>query len=423
MVTTGLVLLLLSGVILLPSTVLLAECIAVLWTSQETPGSLDCLRSQIAPSFVPCPVIQTGTRVGDRPFRFMVLMPAHNEELGIADCLRGLVCEVDSPDQILVVADNCTDQTAAIARSYGVNVVERHDPSRLGKGYALDYGLRHLESVQPDVVVMVDADCIVHPGSIHKISQLAFQKNRPVQAVYLMQTPETPSQRDLISALAFLFKNLVRPAGMAQLGLPCWLTGTGMAFPWSVIRQVSLGSGNLVEDMQMSVDLAIAGFAPLFCAEAEIRGRLPSQQASAKQQRTRWEHGHLKTLKTQIPRLLKAAVRQRRFELMALALDLAIPPLALLVLLWAMSCLFALISFAASGIILPLAISTLAGAFLFAAVLLGWYRFGRSLVPLSAILSVPFYVLWKVPLYFAFLFRPQTKWVRTERDILRVAED
>ncbi|GAB4461982.1 MAG: glycosyltransferase family 2 protein [Elainellaceae cyanobacterium] len=367
--------------------------------------------------------MQNDAEAGDRPFRFVVLVPAHNEELGISDCLRDLIREVDSSDQILVVADNCTDQTAAIARSHGVNVIERQDPDQLGKGYALDYGLKHLQSVLPDVVVMMDADCVSHPGSIHRIAQIAFQEDRPVQAVYLMQTPETPSQRDLISALAFLFKNLVRPAGMAQLGFPCWLTGTGMAFPWSVIRRVSLGSGNLVEDMQMSVDLAIAGSAPLFCAAAGIGGRLPSHEASAKQQRTRWEHGHLKTLKTQVPRLLSAALRQRRFDLIALALDLAVPPLALLVLLWAGSCLLALIGFVASGIILPLVISALSGVFLLAAVLLGWYRFGRSLVPLSALLSVPFYVLWKVPLYFAFLFRPQTKWIRTDRDNLRAVED
>lgn len=419
MVTTGWVLVLLSGVVLIPIAVLFVECVAAFRSSQQVPDSLVHSRSQIG--LLSC--TQNDAEVGDRPFRFMILMPAHNEELGISDCLRDLVREVDSPKQVLVVADNCTDQTAAIARSHGVNVIERQDLARMGKGYALDYGLRHLDSVQPDVVVVVDADCFVHPGGIHRIVQLAFRENRPVQAVYLMQTPETPSQRDLISALAFLFKNLVRPAGMAQLGLPCWLTGTGMAFPWSVIRRVSLGSGNLVEDMQMSVDLAIAGSAPLFCAAAEIGGRLPSQQASAKQQRIRWEHGHLKTLKTQVPRLLAAAIRQRRFELMALALDLAIPPLALLVLLWVGSCLLALIGFAASGILLPLVISSLSGVFLFAAVLSGWYQFGRSLVPLSALLSVPFYVLWKVPLYFAFLFRPQAKWVRTDRDNLRAVEN
>jgi cellulose synthase/poly-beta-1,6-N-acetylglucosamine synthase-like glycosyltransferase len=419
MVIADWVLLLLSGVVLIPCTVLLAECVMALRISQKASDSLNrgCSEKDSWPG------IQNGLEAGDRSFRFMVLMPAHNEELGIADCLRHLLREVDSPEQVLVVADNCTDQTAAIAHSLGVNVVERQDPDRLGKGYALDYGLRHLEAVHPDVVIIMDADCVARPGSVQKIAQSAFQENRPVQAVYLMQTPEAPSQRDLISALAFLFKNLVRPAGMAQFALPCWLTGTGMAFPWSVIRQISLSSGNLVEDMQMSVDLAIAGFAPLLCADAEIEGCLPSQRVSAKRQRTRWEHGHLQTLKTQVPRLLRSAIQQRRLDLLALALDLAVPPLALLVLLWAMSFLLAVAGFAVGKAALPLVVSSLAGVFLLTAVLLGWYRFGRSLVPLSAILAVPFYILWKIPLYITFLFRPQTKWVRTDREILRTAED
>jgi hypothetical protein len=175
--------------------------------------------------------------------------------------------------------------------------------------------------------------------------------------------------------------------------------------------------------MQMSVDLAIAGSAPLLCADAEIGGCLPSQRTSAKQQRTRWEHGHLQTLKTQVPRLLRAAIHQRRLDLLMLAIDLAVPPLALLVLIWTASVLIAVAGFAAGGTILPLVILALAGAFLLAAVLLGWYRFGRSLVPLSAILAVPFYILWKVPLYVTFLFRPQTKWIRTDRETLRTAED
>ncbi|GAB4138169.1 MAG: glycosyltransferase family 2 protein [Cyanobacteria bacterium J069] len=348
-------------------------------------------------------------------------MPAHNEEMGIAECLHHLLTEVDDPGQIWVVADNCSDQTAAIARTLDVNVIERQDSTRLGKGYALDYGLRHLESVQPDVVVMVDADCVARPGSIRQVASLAFQQHRPVQAVYLMETPASPSQRDLISSLAFLFKNLVRPAGMAQLGLPCWLTGTGMAFPWSVIRQVSLSSGNLVEDMQLSVDLAIAGYAPLFCADAEIMGRLPAQGSAAKQQRTRWEHGHLQTLKTQVPALLKAAIQRRRLSLLALAIDLAIPPLALLVLLWASSLLLAVVMVVWGGA--GLALAGAAGVLLLSAVLLGWWKFGRLLVPLSAILAVPLYILWKIPLYFTFLFRPQTQWIRTDRDKLRTAED
>ncbi len=83
--------------------------------------------------------------------------------------------------------------------------------------------------------------------------------------VYNTEQPPNPTPKDSISALAFLVKNLVRPSGLKQLGFPSLLTGTGMAFPWLIIRSVSLAISNIFEDMQMSLELAIAGHPTVFC--------------------------------------------------------------------------------------------------------------------------------------------------------------
>ena len=83
--------------------------------------------------------------------------------------------------------------------------------------------------------------------------------------VYNMELPPNPTPKDSISALAFLVKHLVRPSGLKQLGFPSLLTGTGMAFPWLIIRSVSIATRNIVEDMQMSLELAIAEPPTLFC--------------------------------------------------------------------------------------------------------------------------------------------------------------
>lgn len=345
-----------------------------------------------------------------------VLVPAHNEALGIKATLDTLFPQLTEQDQLVVVADNCNDETADIARSTGATVIERYDADFRGKGYALDYGLKALVSNPPDVVVVIDADCIVYPGTIDRIASLAATTGRPVQAVYLLDSPAQPTPKDAISALAFLVKNLVRPKGMSQLGLPCLLTGTGMAFPWSILCQISLASGNLVEDMQLSIDLAVAGYPTLLCPDGLVTGVLPKQQQSATSQRTRWEHGHLQTLKTQVPRLLKASVQQRRFDLLALALDLAIPPLSFLVMLWLG---IFIIGLAATGLgvaTMPVWLLAVEGCLLLIATLLAWAVFGRDRVPMQALLAIPFYILWKIPLYFAFLFRPQTEWIRTDRD-------
>ena len=382
------IVLLLLGV---PIAVLSLECLSALRTSRK--GDQADINPKIA-----------------------VLIPAHNEAAGIGATLATIVPQIADPKKVTVVADNCEDETAQIARKYGVTVLERENREQRGKGYALDFGLRDLAQSPPDIVVMVDADCDVKPGAIAKIARIAAQKQRPVQALYLLEQPANPSVGDSVSALAFLVKNLVRPLGLAQLGLPCLLTGTGMAFPWNQIAAVSLASGNLVEDMQLGVDLAIAGYSPRFCASAMVMGRLPQQEEASKSQRTRWEHGHLQTLLNQVPRLLGEGLRQRRFDLVAIALELAVPPLSLLALLWLAAAVICgvLVTF---SIWLPALVLTVIGGLMAVSILLAWAKFGRKTISAVQILSIPGYILWKIPIYFGFIYKRQQEWVRTERDI------
>ncbi len=380
-----------AAILLVPIGVLFVECMAALLPA--LPASDDASAPKTA-----------------------VLIPAHNEASGIAETLKSVTATCPDSAGVCVVADNCTDGTASIARDFSVSVLERHDPVNRGKGYALDYGLRHLERQALQTVVMVDADCWVEPLALSRIAHQSRSTHRPVQAVYLMDVPPDPSPSDSISALAFLVKNWVRPSGLARLGLPCLLTGTGMAFPWDIIRDAPLASGNIVEDMQLGLDLAIAGHPPQFCSTARVTGRLPQDDDAAKGQRTRWEHGHLGTLMTQVPRLLKQSVVQRRFDLLALALELAVPPLSLLVMLWGVALVISGIAALLGGAGLPLYLLALEGGLLVTAITAAWAKFGRGHVSGTALLAAPLYVLWKIPLYVAFIVSRQTDWVRTKRD-------
>jgi cellulose synthase/poly-beta-1,6-N-acetylglucosamine synthase-like glycosyltransferase len=345
-----------------------------------------------------------------------VLVPAHNEALGIRQTLENLLTHLQAGDRLVVVADNCNDDTAAIAQATGATVIERVDASRRGKGYALDFGIRFLDHHPPDIVVIVDADCQVEPGALTHIARQSWIQKRPVQAVYLLEQPAQPKPKDAISALAFMVKNLVRPLGLQQIGMPCLLTGTGMAFPWEIIRSMPLASGNIVEDMQLSLDLAIAGYPPQLCPSARIWGTLPQQSQAAISQRTRWEHGHLATIQTQVPRLLREAWQQKRVDLFILGLDLAIPPLAMLVVIWLGLTLLAAIALPLTGAYRGFTLLVLEGIGMSLAIAVAWATFCRAQVPFQTLLAIPLYMLWKIPLYFKFLVQPQTKWVRTERD-------
>ncbi|WP_377479321.1 MAG: glycosyltransferase family 2 protein [Microcoleus anatoxicus] len=381
-------------ILLIPVAVLFLECTASLFSASQSTADTKSPRPKVA-----------------------VLIPAYNEAAGIAATISTILPQLTPDDRLLVIADNCTDSTANIARKCGATALERQDTERKGKGYALDFGLQAIASDPPEVVIMVDADCICQPDALETLARVAVASQRPVQATYLMEQPPNPTPKDSISALAFLVKNLVRPSGLKQLGFPSLLTGTGMAFPWSIIRSVSLASGNIVEDMQMSLDLAIAGHPTMFCPAARVTGCLPQQQQAATSQRTRWEHGHIQTLLTQTPRLAAASLQQKRFDLLAIALDLSVPPLSLLVALWLAAFAASLLATTLGTSPLPAILLAIQGLLILVSIVGAWAKFGRADISGSTLLSVPFYILWKIPLYLGFLLKRQTKWVRTERDV------
>ncbi len=387
--------------LMIPVAVIFIECIAALFPSRKAGWD---------------------TEVEVTQPRVAILVPAYNEASGIGATIETLLPQLTDRDRLVVIADNCTDETAAIASKLGATVIERQDRDRKGKGYALDYGIKFLEYDPPDVVIIVDADSIVCEGAIKKIAALAATAKLPVQSLYLMEKPPHPKPKDGVSALAFTVKNLVRLRGLTQLRLPCLLTGTGMAFPWFVIRQAPLASGNIVEDMQLGIDLAIAGYATIFCEEAKVIGRLPQQEQAAKKQRKRWEHGHLQTSLTQVPRLLKASIIKRRVDLFVMAVDFLVPPLSLLVGIWGVMLGGALLTFWWSGAWVGAVLLGIEGVFLLVAIMAAWAKFGRTDLPLLTLLSVPFYILWKIPLYLGFLVQPQTKWNRTQRDGIKDPE-
>src|SRR5262249_35290567 len=163
-------------------------------------------------------------------------------------------------------------------------------------------------------------DCAMEAGSLDQLMRTAAATGRPAQAAYVMDAPPEGGAKSQLAAFLFALKNVVRPRGLSRLGLPCLLTGTGMAFPWELIRSAPLASGNIVEDMQLGIDLALAGRAPLFCPAATVRSELPAARSAANSQRTRWVHGHVRTMLTQAPRLFAAAIRQGRPSLLGLAL-------------------------------------------------------------------------------------------------------
>ncbi len=351
--------------------------------------------------------------------KFDIIIPAHNEEAGIARTVTNL-SRVDWPVElrrILVVADNCSDATADRAREAGATVLVRHDTERRGKGFALALAFEHsLKDGFADAVVVVDADTEVSPHLLHSFGSRLEAGAHAIQAHYGVLNPHA-SWRTRLMTIALAMFHKVRSLGREELGVSCGLRGNGMCFSHRVIREVPHDAFSIVEDLEYGIRLGRAGYRVHYAWEAEVLGEMVSSEKASRSQRRRWEGGRWAMTKQFGLPLLSEGLRKRDGVLVDLAMDLLVPPLSWVVL-------------GAGGVTLAaVALSLWQGhmassAYLGAAsvvalvlyVMRGWWVSGMGLSGLTALAWAPFYVAWKVWLV---LSRPEEKkgeWVRTTRE-------
>lgn len=341
---------------------------------------------------------------------FTVLMPAHDEADGIARSILAVQAQLRPCDSLVVVADNCRDETAAIARSLGVTAVERIDPDLRGKGHALEFGRVFLKGSDGEVIIIVDADCIPQPGALVRLAATTAGRGAVVQGAYLMTPGAHASAKVRISCFAFMIKNLVRQRALDRLSRVALLQGSGMGFPRAIFDHVEWSAVSLVEDLDMGLDLVLAGNRVVFDGSAVFLSDASSEAGTAGQRR-RWEHGMLHAMLRYVPPLLHKALIER-WQLVFVALDLMVPPTAMLIAA-------AVIVLAAGLGVLGLAFPTLAllSALSLLVLSLGraWHVSGRQILPLHTVVGIPAYILWKLPIAAQFITHRETEWRRTER--------
>jgi hypothetical protein len=352
----------------------------------------------------------------DRRPSVAVLIPAHDEREHIAAAVRGAREQLVVGDRLIVIADNCSDETAALAEAAGAEVVERHDPERRGKGFALDAGLRFLNRTGVrEVIVVVDADCSLHAGAIERLAAACAAENAPVQAAYLFTPAPGGSAAHRIGAFAARVRTLARPLGARRLGMACPIMGSGFALPATCLPLVSLATGHLAEDGKLGLDLALAGIAPRYCPEARVESPLPGGEAARRTQQTRWEHGQVALIRTYALRTLQEAWRRRDPRLAGVALDLCVPPLVGLALITGGVLLLTAGWTVAGGGCGAVLVAGGAAVGLSAAILLAAWRWGGGLISWRDLPALPHFILTKLPILVGGLTRPQAKWIRTER--------
>jgi cellulose synthase/poly-beta-1,6-N-acetylglucosamine synthase-like glycosyltransferase len=346
----------------------------------------------------------------------VVVIPAHNEAAVIAQTLGKLRESISDGMQMLVVADNCSDDTASIARSAGAEVIERTDAERRGKGFALAFARDHLQANPPQAVIVFDADCSASAKSLRNLVNSCLARGRPFQAIYLFEPDINVGPMVQISSFAFLIKNLVRQRGLQRLAGRVHLTGTGMCMPWPLFAQADLATASIVEDLRLGLELADVG-APPQLAENSLVWSIHASADETLSQRSRWEGGFLATTRATAPRLLARGLREGSPGTILAGLDLLVPPLAL----------FAMINATALGLTLLCAVTGLTtwapalalvvtGSFATFFLLLAWWREGRTTLSAGALLRIPLYAAWKLPMYAGLVRKgAPAEWNRTAR--------
>jgi cellulose synthase/poly-beta-1,6-N-acetylglucosamine synthase-like glycosyltransferase len=357
--------------------------------------------------------------------RFAILVPAHDEEPVIGRALESfsaLEYPADRHD-VYVVADNCADGTAAVARRYGVEVHERTAPDDAGKGPALNWMINILEerSDPPDVYVIVDADTQVEPAFLAEFdAALTSPAVEVVQGCYLVSEPEESSTAALRYA-ALACRHHLRPLGRTRIGASCGLYGNGMAISGSVMRS-RRWSGHLVEDAEFQMELLLDGVLVAYAPRARLHAEMPASRARSVTQNQRWELGRIQLARRYGPTLVSQAIRSRhrRIAHADAVFDHLVPPLSVLSVAQLASAVMSATMFAGRGRPVDrvrLVVAGLASATLAAHVVVGLSSVDAPRSVYRALLGAPRAIAWKAALWVRVIVAPeQVSWTRTERN-------
>jgi 1,2-diacylglycerol 3-beta-glucosyltransferase len=359
-----------------------------------------------------------------RSRRFAIVVPAHNEEIAIQKTIRSLqsIAYPRALFEIIVVADNCTDRTAAIAQSEGATVWERTDAARRGKGYALRWCFDRITSDEAngfEGIVVIDADSVVS-GNYLAMLNVAIEAGADVMQTSDLVEPCRGSWTSEALRLSFVLYNYIRPLGRKALGFSAGLRGNGMCFTRRALCEVPWQAYSKAEDLEFGLQMLVAGYRTHFVPEAVALATMPQQAANAESQRARWEGGRLPVIRHYAGMLLRSAVNTRSFAAIDAFIDLATPAF---VNMMAVSMLFGIASAAVwalapgehgAGIFACAWLAALSGGFVHVA---GGLKAANDPSLYTTLGAVPKYIVWKVLLYLKLVRRKSSdEWVRTTRE-------
>jgi len=255
--------------------------------------------------------------------RFALIVPSHNEEKVVGKIVRNLKA-MKYPHElydIFVIADNCTDGTAQVARDSGAIVLERFNHVQKGKGYSLEWMFNQLsqKDAHYDAVCVFDADNLVSSNFLAEMNKHLSLGHKVVQG-YLDSKNPFDSWISANNSIAFWIGNRMFQLPRYYLGLSAVLGGTGMMIATDVLQQIGWGATCLTEDLEFTVKVALKGMKVYWSHEAVVYDEKPLTMEQSIRQRVRWMQGQADVIGRFWRKLIRQAVGKRDW----VALDLAV---------------------------------------------------------------------------------------------------
>ncbi len=321
--------------------------------------------------------------------RLAVVTPAHNEEEGLPATINSLLsCDNPLPaSDLYVIADNCSDNTAQVARKLGCSVLERQDPKLRGKGYALNFAFSTLLAKSYDAYLIVDADTRVQSNFLDSFRELFAAGADAGQCAYLVGNAQV-NLRTRLMHIAFLAFNYLRPLSRHNLNFSAGILGNGFALSSECLYEIPYNSFSIVEDLEYHTRLVTAGKKVQFLSYTTVWSDMPATGAEAQSQRERWEGGRFRVILDQVPQLLGSILRHGRFRLLEPLLELLLLPLTFHIVL------LILLLILSKGWLWVYA--SCAFLLVFLHVIVAMFKGKASKADWKALFTAPFYMFWKI---------------------------
>jgi cellulose synthase/poly-beta-1,6-N-acetylglucosamine synthase-like glycosyltransferase len=271
--------------------------------------------------------------VREEDVKFALIIPAHNEEPVIERTVSNLLKMKyqRSLFDIVVIADNCEDQTASVARESGAICVERNNEPAGRKGFAISW---YLENVLPDdqsyeALIIIDADSQPLPDFLRLMSNRLRAGGAVLQGKHVISNPED-SIFTRMADIDMRINNRLRNQARTNMGLSCRLMGDAMCFERTVLEKYPWGAHSLVEDREYGIQLIGRGIRIEYVREAMSLGQAASGWSRAKSQRMRWTGGVQSLRRRFVKNLIVSGIRDRNLSAIDQAIELILPPFSIL---------------------------------------------------------------------------------------------